>query len=92
LHELPLYVFQKSLKQDLPEVYQQARKLYQTRNSLAHCGESAKDRDLLPIDIFGAIDAMKCATAVFAWFGAPGKWSIPFEKSVDEWRSRAKNP
>lgn len=88
LHELPLYVYRKSLKQDMPEVYQQARKLYQTRNSLAHRGESATDRDLYAIDLYGAIDAMKCVREVFAWFGVPGKWSIPFEKSVDDWRSR----
>jgi hypothetical protein len=88
LHELPLYVYRKSLKQDLPEVYQQARKLYQTRNSLAHRGESAMDRDLFPMDVFGAVDAMKCVREVFGWFGVPGKWSIPFENSVDEWRSR----
>jgi hypothetical protein len=91
LHELPLYVYRKSLKQDLPEVYQQARKLYQTRNSLAHRGESAKDRELYPIDVFGAVDAMKCVREVFAWFGVPGKWSIPFENSVDKWHSRSGN-
>jgi hypothetical protein len=91
LHELPLYVLQRSLKQELPEVYQQARKLYQTRNSLAHRGESDKDRDLYPLDAFGAVDAMKCAREVFGWFGVPGKWSIPFESSVDEWRSRSGN-
>jgi hypothetical protein len=88
LHELPLYVYRKSLKQDLPGVYQQARKLYQTRNSLAHRGETVTDKDLFPIDMFGAVDAMKCVREVFAWFGVPGKWSIPFENSVDEWRSR----
>jgi hypothetical protein len=91
LHELPLYVCRKSLKQDLPEVYQQARKLYQTRNSLAHRGETAKDKELFPIDIFGAVDALKCVREVFAWFGVPGMWSIPFENSVDEWRSRSGN-
>jgi hypothetical protein len=91
LHELPLYVYGKSLKQDLPEVYQQARKLYQTRNSLAHRGETAKDKDLFPLDLFGAVDALKCVREVFAWFGVPGKWSIPFENSVDDWRSRKGN-
>jgi hypothetical protein len=91
LHELPLYVCRKSLKQDLPEVYQQARKLYQTRNSLAHRGETAKDKDLFPIDMFGAVDALKCVREVFAWFGVPGKWSIPFENAVDDWRSRSGN-
>jgi hypothetical protein len=91
LHELPLYVFRRSLKQELPEVYQQARKLYQTRNSLAHRGESDKDRDLFSLDMFGAVDAMKCVREVFAWFGVPGKWSIPFENSVDDWRCRKTN-
>lgn len=91
LHELPLYVLRRSLKQDLPEVYQQARRLYQTRNSLAHRGESDKDRDLYPLDVFGAIDAMKCVRQVFAWFGVPGRWSIPFENSVDDWRRRQGN-
>jgi len=92
LHELPLYVYRKSLKQDLPEVYQLARKLYQTRNSLAHRGETAKDKELLfPIDMFGAVDALKCVKEVFAWFGVPGRWSISFETSVDEWRHRSGN-
>jgi hypothetical protein len=88
LHELPLYALQKSLKLDMPEVYEQARKLYQTRNSLAHRGEPSKDKDLLPVDLYGAVDALKCATKVFAWFGVSGKWSIPFERGVDEWRRR----
>jgi hypothetical protein len=86
LHELPLYVYKKSLKHDLPGVYAQARKLYQTRNSLAHRGETVRDKDLFPIDLCGAIDAMKCVREVFAWFGVPGKWSIPFENLVDESR------
>jgi hypothetical protein len=90
MHELPLYVLRRSLKLEDPEIYKQARKLYQTRNSLAHRGETSKDRDLFPIDIYGAVDALKCATEVFAWFGVSGKWSIPFERAVEEWRR--KNP
>ncbi len=88
LHELPLYVFRKSLKDDLPEVYRQTRKLYQTRNSLAHRGEAAKDNNWFPIDLYGAVDALKCVKDVFAWFGVPGKWSIPLESTVDDWRRR----
>jgi hypothetical protein len=86
LHELPLYVLQRSLKLDLPDVYSQARKLYQTRNSLAHHGDVSKDNNLLPLDLYGAIDALKCVTKVFAWFGVPGNWPIPFEQAVDHWR------
>jgi hypothetical protein len=86
LHETPLYVLGRSLKLDKPEVCKLARKLYQTRNSLAHSGEPSKVKDLLSVDLEGAVDALKCATEVFAWFGIPGKWSIPFERGVDEWR------
>jgi hypothetical protein len=85
LHELPLYVLQKSLKLEVPEAYKQARRLYQTRNSLAHRGEPAKDKDFLPIDVHGAVDAIKCANEVFAWFGARGNWPIPFAEQLERW-------
>ena len=35
---------------------------------------------------------MKCATGIFAWFGVAGKWSIPFERDVEEWRSKNSKP
>jgi hypothetical protein len=85
LHELPLYVMKKSLKLEAPEVYNQARKLYQTRNSLAHRGEPKKHNALLPVGVSGAVAALECASQVFAWFGVPGKWSIPFARAWKEW-------
>src|SRR5262249_29593490 len=71
LHELPLYVLQKSLKIEAPELYKVARRLYQTRNSLAHRGEPGKDKDLLPVDRQGATAALKCAAEGFAWVCGP---------------------
>ncbi|MCI0704111.1 MAG: hypothetical protein L0241_23890 [Planctomycetia bacterium] len=59
LHELPLYVMQKSLKLEHPSVFEQARKAYQTRNSLAHLGEPRKDRELFTADLYGVVDAQE---------------------------------
>src|SRR6266568_2699070 len=79
LHELPLYVWKRSLKLERPELFSQAHKLYQTRNSLAHRGEPCGGKDQFPVDAYGVMDALKCATEIFAWFGVPGTWWIPFE-------------
>jgi hypothetical protein len=91
LHELPLYVLRKSLKLDDPETFEQARKLYQTRNSLAHRGEACGTKEQFPADIEGAIDALTCAVRVFEWFGVGGNWHVPFQEAVARWRRRKAN-
>jgi len=88
LHELPLYLLRKSLKLDDPETYEQARKLYQTRNSLAHRGEPCGTKEQFSADMDGATDALTCAVKVFEWFGVGGKWHVPFQEAVAEWRRR----
>lgn len=88
LHELPLYVLRKSLKFDDPTTFEQARKLYQTRNSLAHRGEPCGTNEQFSTDFEGAIDALNCAVKVFEWFGVGDNWHIPFREMVDEWRRR----
>jgi hypothetical protein len=88
LHELPLYVLGRSLKLEHPELFNQARKLYQTRNSLAHRGAPCGGKDQFSIDAYGVVDALKCATEVFAWFGVHGEWCIPFQRAIEEWRSK----
>jgi hypothetical protein len=88
LHELPLYVLRNSLKLEDPETFEQARKLYQTRNSLAHRGEPCGTKEQFSADIEGAIDALECAVKVFEWFGVGGNWHVPFREAVAEWRQR----
>jgi hypothetical protein len=88
LHELPLYVLKRSLKLERPELFSQAHKLYQTRNSLAHRGEPCGGKDQFPVDAYGVIDALKCAIEIFAWFGVPGEWSIPFEQGIEQYRRK----
>lgn len=89
LHELPLYLLGKSLKLDDAETFEQARKLFQTRNSLAHRGEPCGTKEQFSADIEGAIDALTCAVKVFEWFGVGGNWHVPFGEMVAEWRRTA---
>lgn len=88
LHEVPLYVLGRSLKLDDPETFENARKLYQTRNSLAHRGEPCGTKEQFPVDVEGAMDALKCAVKIFEWFGVGGNWHIPFREAVEQWRRR----
>lgn len=69
LHELPLYVFGRSLLQDDEVLYRQAEELRRSRNAVAHdVRGDAQGR--LPLDLSGATQAVHIAKDVFRWFGA----------------------
>jgi len=82
LHEIPLYLFRRSLLQDNQELYRRAVNLYRTRNRLGH-GFAIEDEEpnLFPITHVGALEALDTAVAVFGWFGESG-FAVPRMNSV----------
>ncbi len=79
LHVLPLYVMRRSLLVDNETLYQNALKLYNTRNAIAHrgtlAGESAKAFAVLDKD--SALDAIEIAIQLFAWFRGRRDFTSP---------------
>jgi hypothetical protein len=77
LHELLLYVFRQSLKEENRGLYDRAVQLYETRNQLAHSGKVGSGKNTLPLTYEGAMTALECAARIFNWFGIPGNWPLP---------------
>lgn len=76
LHEIPLYLMRRSLLQDDKSLYDEAHRLQRTRNKLAHTG--ATTDVTLPLNRQGALMAIDTARRVFEWFGAQGKFYVPY--------------
>jgi hypothetical protein len=77
LHELPLYVLQRSLLLEDKDLYDRACILREERNSLAHEWTRKptgplKDRER-------AACALDCARQVFSWFRVEGNYTLPDE-------------
>ncbi|MCK5707454.1 MAG: hypothetical protein KAI43_07350 [Candidatus Aureabacteria bacterium] len=72
LHEIPLYLWNKSLMIDKKKTYDEVLKLHETRNEIAHIGEPASVHKTFPITNKGANAALSCAKEVFEWFGEEG--------------------
>lgn len=81
LHERPLYLLGKSLLDENAPLYQRAKSVYTTRNKIVHRGVQPDDANHLPLTQEGALEAIRTATEVFAWFGEPGGF-VPFETLV----------
>lgn len=80
IHQLPLYLLRRSLLVEDERLYQNARKLYATRNKIVHRGELSNDEkpsSYLPISEMGAREAIECAIGLFRWFGVPEEYIIP---------------
>ena len=80
IHQLPLYLLRRSLLVEDERLYQNARKLYATRNKIVHRGELSNDENLssyLPISEVGAREAIECTVGLFRWFGVPEEYTIP---------------
>ncbi len=71
LHELPLYVLQRSLLQDDEDLYRAVLRLHGTRNLLAHQGEVSDPIEAFPVSHEGAREGLGAVRLVFEWFGAP---------------------
>jgi hypothetical protein len=70
LHQRQLYLFNRSLLIDKPETFRQAKKLYATRNKIAHRGQLSGEK---PDSVFAltrsdCIAALTCAIDVVEWF------------------------
>ncbi|HUY79500.1 MAG TPA: hypothetical protein VMV29_22205 [Ktedonobacterales bacterium] len=78
LDRLPQQVFGRSLRSDLPILFQQAKCLYRTRNGLVHEGRWPTGVDVLSgTNGEGAFRAIECAEAVFQWFGESKQYFPP---------------
>lgn len=78
LHELPLYLWARSLQDDNPQLYRTAHALYKTRNKIAHLGGLTEESEkILPITSDGSQQALDCAVGVFDWFGVDAKQLLP---------------
>ncbi|MBD1814285.1 hypothetical protein NDA07_04060 [Microcoleus vaginatus DQ-U2] len=78
LHEIPLYIFGKSLRVDNEALYQKATKLYTTRNKIAHLGEPhAGNPTTFAMTAEDALEAIECAMNIFQWFEVSTHFPIP---------------
>ena len=69
LHEMPLYVMNRSVKLEDKELYDSLKILYSTRNKLVHEGKVPVDKNYLTINVTGAILAYRFAIRAFNWLG-----------------------
>lgn len=82
LHELPLYLSNKSLLLDDQELYRLAVNLYRTRNRIGHGHEITEtDKDVFAVNKKGASTALEVACKVFSWHGHKG-YVVPVFDSI----------
>ena len=79
MHELSLYVLGRSLLADDEGLYQSGKRLYLTRNKLAHLGELPEGgaNQFYALDYKGALAAIAAAVSLFAWLGEPADFLLP---------------
>jgi len=72
LHELPLYLWKRSLRLEDKKLYEDALKLYRTRNSVAHQGFVAITReDIHELSPSASLECQHVARRVLNWLGDP---------------------
>ncbi len=81
IHELPLYLFRRSLLIENEQLFQKAEKLYRTRNNIAHRGEvsTGQETSHFGINAAGSKAAITCAIGLFKWFGVLDTYIFPTE-------------
>jgi len=81
LHEIPMYLLDKSILIDNEVLYQNLRKMYNTRNKIVHWGAPINHdpTKLIPLTKEGANLSFKCAHDCFLWLGM-----TEFEKIVND--------
>jgi len=79
IHELSLYVLGRSLLVEDEGLYQSAKRLYLTRNKLAHFGELPEGdvSQVYTLDSQGALAAIGTTVSLFAWLGEPADFPLP---------------
>lgn len=78
IHELSLYVLRRSLLAEDEALYQQAKRLYATRNRIVHVGGGGgKAITPFPVDAAGSIAALKTCLALFSWLGERADFVLP---------------
>jgi hypothetical protein len=79
LHELPLYLWARSIQDEKPQLYRTAHALYKTRNKVAHLGGLTEESDkTLPITREGSQQAIDCAVQIFDWFNVNARHLVPW--------------
>lgn len=76
LHEAPLYVLGRSLLVDQPVTYRDTRRLYATRNKIAHLGAPPGDEKHFAATEQGSREALQAAVDTIAWFGDAGPYIV----------------
>lgn len=79
INELALYVLGKSLLVENEELYLKAKRLYSTRNELAHSGglNERGTNEMLPLDLNGSLVALETSVALFSWLGERADFPLP---------------
>jgi len=79
IHELSLYTLGRSLLAENEGLYQNAKRLYLTRNKLAHLGELPEGdlSQLYALDAKGTLAAIGTTVSLFAWLGEPADFPLP---------------
>lgn len=79
IHELALYILGRSLLMEDEGLYQRAKRLYLTRNKLAHLGELPENdaSPLYTLDSKGASAALATTVSLFEWLRQPGDFPLP---------------
>jgi hypothetical protein len=79
LNELSLYVLHRSLLLEDESLFQQAKRLYTTRNKIVHSGELREEdtKNLHAFDVTGSMEALTTAVHLFSWLGERSKFALP---------------
>lgn len=84
LHELPLYLFARSILIEDQALYQQARQLHRTRNQIVHRGEiSDSAESSFDFSLADARAGIETALAVCHWFGLSEHYALPGSGNVE---------
>ena len=84
LHESPLYLFGRSILVEDQTVYQEARRLYRTRNQIVHRGEiSDSGESSFGFSTADARAGIEAALAVCRWFGLSEHYALPGSGHVE---------
>jgi hypothetical protein len=79
INELTLYVLRRSLLTEDDLLYQKAKRLYSTRNKIAHSGGLIDEgsNETFALDLGGSMAALETAVALFAWLGRRADFCLP---------------
>lgn len=82
LHEIPLYLINKSLLIENNTLFLKAKKIYQTRNNIAHTGEPQDISKVYGENRNDALEVLNCVLKIFSWFGEDNNFPLPTTKFI----------